>query len=64
MKKKDLKSLKISKKTISNLSIEKAKGGTWNFLSFNNGLYCGAGPTTSLGHMACEVACICFDDEY
>lgn len=64
MKKKNLKSLKINKKTISKLSVEKMTGGTGGFLSFHPGLYCGAGPTTSFGPLKCEIACICFDDEY
>jgi hypothetical protein len=63
MKKKSLKSLKINKKTISKLSVEETTGGT-GFYSFVTGLYCGAGPTTSFGPLACQVACLCFDDEY
>ena len=59
MKKRDLKSLKINKKTISKLSVEEVTGGTGSFLSFHPGLYCGAGNTTSFGAMACEVDCLC-----
>ena len=61
MKKRNLKSLKINKKTISQLSIEKATGGTGSYFSIHPGLYCGAGETTSFGQMACEVDCICED---
>lgn len=62
MKKKNLKSLKINKKTISKFSTEEISGGTGGFLSFIPRLYCGAGNTTSFGPLACEVDCIC--DEY
>lgn len=62
MKKKNLKSLKINKKTISKFSTEEITGGTGSYLSFIPGLFCGAGPTTSFGPLACEVDCLCFDD--
>jgi len=64
MKKKNLKSLKINKKTISNFSTEEIAGGTGGFFSFVPGIYCGAGPTTSFGPLACQVACLCDHDEY
>lgn len=64
MKKRSLKSLKINKKTISKLSVEKTTGGTGGFYSFVPGLYCGAGNTTSFGPLACQVACLCDYDEY
>ncbi|QHI37539.1 hypothetical protein IMCC3317_29180 [Kordia antarctica] len=59
MKKKNLKLLKINKKTISKLSVEEIKGGTGGSLSNNPGVYCSAGPTTSYGKMACEIDCEC-----
>lgn len=61
MKKKNLKSLKINKQKVSQLNHEEITGGTGSFLSFIPGLFCGAGPTTSFGPLACEVACLCDD---
>ncbi|AXG68900.1 hypothetical protein KORDIASMS9_01118 [Kordia sp. SMS9] len=64
MKKKNLKSLKLNKQKVSELNHDEVTGGTGSFYSFIPGLYCGAGPTTSFGPLACEVACLCLDEEY
>jgi len=59
MKKKNLKSLKLNKQKVSELNIEKTTGRIGSFFSIHPHLYCGAGPTTSFGPLACEVDCIC-----
>ena len=64
MKKKNLKQLKFNKQKISQLNPDEVTGGTGSYLSFIPGLFCGAGPTTSFGRLACEVACLCLDEEY
>ncbi|MEM6721485.1 MAG: hypothetical protein AAF611_19315 [Bacteroidota bacterium] len=59
MKKKNLKSLKLNKQKVSELTIEKSTGGTGSYYTIFPYLFCGAGPTTSFGQYACQVDCIC-----
>ncbi|MEM6684149.1 MAG: hypothetical protein AAF617_00020 [Bacteroidota bacterium] len=63
MKKKNLKSLKFNKQKVSQLNPDEVTGGTGSYLSFIPGIYCGAGPSTSLGPLACQVACLCDDTD-
>ena len=64
MKKKNLKSLKLNKQKVSELNHEEVTGGTGSYFTIHPNLYCGAGPTTSYGPYACEVACLCLDEDY